>query len=75
MFMTSVERIPEKERTDLEKVKKHLACIKETMDGEGIACETHGLVRSMTPGEDTVGFAVNKKVAVDKIKALIHGTN
>jgi len=29
----------------------------------------------MTPGEDTVGFAVNKKVAVDKIKALIHGTN
>lgn len=59
---TSMERVSEKERMDLDKVEKQLAYVKSTMEAEGIECETHILVRGLTPGEDIVEFAVDRKV-------------
>jgi nucleotide-binding universal stress UspA family protein len=59
---SSMERVSEKERTDLEKIEKQLAAVKKTIDAEGIACETHVLVRGLTPGEDIVEFAVDRKM-------------
>jgi len=59
---SSMERASEKERTDLEKIEKLLASVKATMDAEGIPCETHILVRGLTPGEDIVEFAVDRKM-------------
>ncbi len=59
---SSMERVSEKERPDLDKIEKQLDYVKETMKTEGIACETHILVRGLTPGEDIVDFAKDNKV-------------
>ena len=59
---SSMERVSEKEQMNLQKVEKQLAYVKETLDAEGIACETHILVRGLTPGEDIVEFANDKRV-------------
>ncbi len=59
---TSMEKVSEKERMDLDKVEKQLAYVKNAMQAEGIDCETHILVRGLTPGEDIVEFAVDRKI-------------
>lgn len=79
----SMERVSEKERMDLDKVEKQLAYVKETIDAEGIDCETHILVRGLTPGEDIVEFAADKKVdeiiigieKKSKVGKLLFGSN
>lgn len=80
---TSMERVSEKERRDLDKVEKQLEYVRETLGAEGIACETHVLVRGLTPGEDIVEFAVDKKVdeiiigieKKSKVGKLLFGSN
>ena len=80
---SSMERVSERERRDLDKVEKHLAYVKETMDAEGIECETHILVRGLTPGEDIVEFAEDQKVdeiiigieKKSKVGKLLFGSN
>ncbi|MDD4356434.1 MAG: universal stress protein [Smithellaceae bacterium] len=59
---SSMERVSEKEQPDLDKVEKQLDYVKATMKAEGIACETHILVRGLTPGEDIVDFAKDNKM-------------
>lgn len=80
---SSMERVSEKEQISLEKVEKQLAYAKETMEADGIACETHILVRGLTPGEDIVEFAVDRKVdeiiigieKKSKVGKLLFGSN
>jgi len=80
---SSMERVSEKEQMDLQKVEKQLAYVKETLDAEGIACETHILVRGLTPGEDIVEFAVDRKMdeiiigieKTSKVGKLLFGSN
>jgi len=80
---SSMERVSEKEQVNLEKVEKQLAYVKETMTAEGIVCETHVLVRGLTPGEDIVEFAVDKKIdeiiigieKKSKVGKLLFGSN
>lgn len=80
---SSMERVSEKEQMNLQKVEKQLAYVKETLDAEGIACETHILVRGMTPGEDIVEFAVDRKMdeiiigieKTSKVGKLLFGSN
>lgn len=80
---SSMERVSEKEQMDLQKVEKQLAYVKETLDAEGIACETHILVRGLTPGEDIVEFAVDRKMdeiiigieRTSKVGKLFFGSN
>jgi len=59
---TSMEKVSERERMDLDKVEKQLADVKRAVEAEGIECETHILVRGVTPGEDIVEFAVDRKI-------------
>lgn len=80
---SSMERVSERERRDLDKVEKQLAYVKEMMDAERIECETHILVRGLTPGEDIVEFAADKKVdeiiigieKKSKVGKLLFGSN
>ena len=80
---SSMERVSEKEQVNLEKVEKQLAYVKETLESEGIACETHILVRGLTPGEDIVEFAVDRKMdeviigieKKSKVGKLLFGSN
>ena len=80
---SSMERVSDKEQTNLEKVEKQLAYVKDTMDAEGIPCETHILVRGLTPGEDIVEFAADRKVdeiiigieKKSKVGKLLFGSN
>jgi len=59
---TSLEKVSEREQMDLDRVEIQLADVKKAMEAEGIDCETHILVRGVTPGEDIVEFAVDRKV-------------
>lgn len=80
---SSMERVSEKEQVDLEKVEKQLAYVKEMLDADGIPCETHILVRGLTPGEDIVEFAVDRKMdeiiigieKTSKVGKLLFGSN
>ena len=80
---SSMEKVSEKEQVNLEKVEKQLAYVKETLNAEGIACETHILVRGLTPGEDIVEFAADRKVdeiiigieKKSKVGKLLFGSN
>lgn len=80
---SSMERVSEKEQVGLEKVEKQLAYAKETVEADGIACETHILVRGLTPGEDIVEFAIDRKVdeviigieKKSKVGKLLFGSN
>jgi nucleotide-binding universal stress UspA family protein len=80
---SSMETVSERERMNLEKVEKQLEYVKDTLDAEGIACETHVLVRGLTPGEDIVEFAIERKVdeiiigieKKSKVGKLLFGSN
>lgn len=80
---SSMERVSEKEQMNLAKVEKQLAYVKETLTAEGITCETHILVRGLTPGEDIVEFAVDRKIdeiiigieKKSKVGKLLFGSN
>jgi nucleotide-binding universal stress UspA family protein len=80
---SSMEKVSERERTDLDKIEKHLTYVKEMITSEGISCETHVLVRGLTPGEDIVEFAVDKKIdeiiigieKKSKVGKLLFGSN
>ena len=50
---------------EVEHANADLEFAKEMFEAENIDCETHLLVRGMTPGEDLVSFA--KEQAVDEI--------
>jgi len=80
---TSMEKVSERERGDLQKVENQLAYVKETLAAEGIPCESHILVRGLTPGEDIVEFAVDRKIDEiiigiekrSKVGKLLFGSN
>lgn len=83
LIASSMERASEKDQTDLERIAKDLARVQKEMNAEGIACETHILVRGFTPGEDIVEFAVDQKVdeiiigieKKSKVGKLLFGSN
>ncbi|MBN1381464.1 MAG: universal stress protein [Deltaproteobacteria bacterium] len=83
IIVSSMESVTDKNMDDMVQIENHLAYIKETMAKEGIACETHILVRGMTPGEDLVEYAIDKKIdeiiigieKKSKVGKLLFGSN
>jgi nucleotide-binding universal stress UspA family protein len=82
-LVTSLEEVSEKEAEALDKAEKQLAYVKESFKKEGIPCETHVLVRGVSPGEDIVDFAKDQKVdeivigieKKSKVGKLLFGSN
>jgi nucleotide-binding universal stress UspA family protein len=64
-LVTSMYHGAEDALEKIERAKEELEKAKEGFDAEGIACETHLLIRGLDPGEDLVRFA--KEHQVDEI--------
>jgi len=81
--VTSMESATEKELSELDKIEAELDKLKASIEQEGIACETHLLVRGLTPGEDLVEFAKDNKMdevfigieKTSKVGKLLFGSN
>ena len=58
----SMESATEKEFDDLTKIESKLETLKVSLTKEGIPCETHLLIRGLSPGEDIVEFAKDKNI-------------
>ena len=56
-IVTSMEKGTENEREDIEQAERGLEWAKSLFDEDGIACNTHLLIRGLAPGEDLVQFA------------------
>jgi len=80
---TSMESATEKEIEELDKTERNLEKLKTAIEQEGIACETHLLIRGLTPGEDLVEFAKDNKIdeifigieKTSKVGKLLFGSN
>ncbi len=63
--VTSMQKGTEHERQDIEQAERGLEYAKSIFDENNIACNTHLLIRGLTPGEDIVEFA--KENQIDEI--------
>jgi nucleotide-binding universal stress UspA family protein len=59
--VTSMEKGTEGQREQIEQAEHGLEWAKSLFDENGIACNTHLLIRGLAPGEDIVGFAEENK--------------
>ena len=64
-LVTSMEKGTEAQQKKIEHAEHDLENAKELLEKDGISCQTHLLIRGMTPGEDIVEFA--EKNEVDEI--------
>ena len=63
--VTSMEKGTENQREDISEAEKLLEWAKSLFEENEIACDTHLLIRGLSPGEDIVEFA--KENQVDEI--------
>ena len=59
--VTSMEKGTEGQREQIEQAEHGLEWAKSIFDENGIACNTHLLIRGLAPGEDIVEFAEENK--------------
>jgi len=59
--ITSMEKGTEGHREQIEQAEHGLEWAKSLFDENGIACNTHLLIRGLAPGEDIVEFAEENK--------------
>ncbi len=64
-LVTSMEKGTEAQQKEIEQDEHDLENEKKLLEEDGISCDTHLLIRGMTPGEDIVEFA--EKNEVDEI--------
>ncbi len=64
-LVTSMEKGTETQQKEIEQDEHDLGNEKKLLEKDGISCQTHLLIRGMTPGEDIVEFA--EKNEVDEI--------
>jgi nucleotide-binding universal stress UspA family protein len=64
-LVTSMEKGTEAQQKEIEQAEHDLKNEKKLLEKDGISCQTHLLIRGMTPGEDIVEFA--EKNEVDEI--------
>lgn len=64
-LVASMERGTEDEHEAIRELETELNNAKEKIQNEGITCETHLLVRGLTPDEDLVSYA--KEQGIDEI--------
>jgi len=79
----SMESASEREMKELDKLESRLEDLKASIEREGIPCQTHLLIRGLTPGEDIVEFAKDEKIdeifigieKTSKVGKLLFGSN
>ena len=60
-IVTSMEKGTEAQREAIEQAESGLEWVKSVFDEIDISCNTHLLIRGLTPGEDIVEFAKEKE--------------
>jgi len=60
--VTSMQKGTESERKDIEQAERGLAYAKSLFEDGGIECNTHLLIRGMSPGEDLIEFANENQI-------------
>lgn len=60
--VTSMARGTQAQHEEIEEAQKGLEYAQSLFQDDGIACETHLLIRGFTPGEDLVRFADENQV-------------
>ncbi len=61
-LVTSMEKGTETQQKEIEQDERDLENEKKLLEKDGISCQTHLLIRGMTPGEDIVEFAEQNEV-------------
>ena len=61
-LVTSMEKGTEAQREEIEAAEKDLEKEKKRLKAEGIPCQTHLLIRGLSPGEDLIEFAEENEV-------------
>ena len=61
-LVTSMEKGTETQQKEIEQDEHDLGNEKKLLEKDGISCQTHLLIRGMTPGEDIVEFAEQNEV-------------
>jgi nucleotide-binding universal stress UspA family protein len=52
----------EKQQPDIGKAERELDYVKSIFERDNIPCEVHLLIRGLSPGEDIVNFAKEKRI-------------
>jgi nucleotide-binding universal stress UspA family protein len=81
--VTSMVKGTEAEQDAIKHLETELALVKNDVESQGIPCETHLLIRGMTPGEDIVTFAQENDMdeivigirRLSKVGKLVFGSN
>ncbi len=60
--VTSMEKGTEGQREQIDQAERGLEWAKSLFDENGIACNTHLLIRGLAPGEDIVEFAEENRI-------------
>ena len=61
-LVTSMEKGTEAQQKEIEQAQNDMENEKKLLEDDGISCDTHLLIRGMTPGEDLVDFAEENEV-------------
>ena len=83
IWRSALEAATEEGTSELDKIENDLKEMKASAEREGIPCETHLLIQSLTPGEALVEFAKDNKVdeifigieKTSKVGKLLFGSN
>ena len=60
--ITSMQKGTEHQREDIEQAERGLEYAKSVFEDSAIVCNTHLLIRGLSPGEDMVEFAAENQV-------------
>ena len=82
-LLTSLAQSPELQLEDIQKAEHELESLRVSFKEDGIPCETHAIVSSLTAGEDLVQFAQDNEIEEivigvrrrSKVGKLLFGSN
>ena len=82
-LLTALAQSPELQLEDIQKAENELERVQISLKTEGISCETHAIVSSLTAGEDLVQFAQESEIDEvvigvrrrSKVGKLLFGSN
>ena len=82
-LLTALAQSPELQLEDIQKAEHELERLQNSFKEDGIPCETHAIVSSLTAGEDLVQFAQDNQIDEivigvrrrSKVGKLLFGSN